>query len=122
MMLDHYQQTKNLLVSYDINPLGFFCRTGPRDRSFPERSRRLVKRAAGLTAARLPPPRQEADYRAAGIAIACVHHVQHTTGKTGVDNNKIEVKTHVPRTNRPCARNFRGRLRKRRRHYFNTVN
>ncbi|AXT04344.1 hypothetical protein ACM760_21135, partial [Pseudomonas aeruginosa] len=21
---DHYQQTKNLLVSYDINPLGFF--------------------------------------------------------------------------------------------------
>ena len=22
MMLDHYQQTKNLLVSYDINPLG----------------------------------------------------------------------------------------------------
>ncbi|WP_248284624.1 hypothetical protein, partial [Pseudomonas faucium] len=24
-MLDHYyQQTKNLLVSYDINPLGFF--------------------------------------------------------------------------------------------------
>ncbi|WP_275547881.1 aldehyde dehydrogenase family protein [Pseudomonas sp. Marseille-Q0931] len=24
MMLDHYQQTKNLLVSYDINPLGFF--------------------------------------------------------------------------------------------------
>ncbi|WP_259651521.1 aldehyde dehydrogenase family protein, partial [Pseudomonas sp. NCCP-436] len=23
MMLDHYQQTKNLLVSYDINPLGF---------------------------------------------------------------------------------------------------
>ena len=22
--LDHYQQTKNLLVSYDINPLGFF--------------------------------------------------------------------------------------------------
>ncbi|EPN6524656.1 MULTISPECIES: hypothetical protein, partial [Pseudomonadaceae] len=20
----HYQQTKNLLVSYDINPLGFF--------------------------------------------------------------------------------------------------
>jgi aldehyde dehydrogenase len=24
MMLDHYQQTKNLLVSYSINPLGFF--------------------------------------------------------------------------------------------------
>jgi len=24
MMLDHYQQTTNLLVSYDINPLGFF--------------------------------------------------------------------------------------------------
>ncbi|ERI50934.1 aldehyde dehydrogenase [Pseudomonas sp. EGD-AK9] len=24
MMLDHYQQTKNLLVSYDINSLGFF--------------------------------------------------------------------------------------------------
>jgi aldehyde dehydrogenase len=24
MMLDHYQQTKNLLVSYDTNPLGFF--------------------------------------------------------------------------------------------------
>jgi hypothetical protein len=24
MMLDHYQQTKNLLVSYDINKLGFF--------------------------------------------------------------------------------------------------
>ncbi len=24
MMLDHYQQTKNVLVSYDINPLGFF--------------------------------------------------------------------------------------------------
>jgi aldehyde dehydrogenase len=24
MMLDDYQQTKNLLVSYDINPLGFF--------------------------------------------------------------------------------------------------
>jgi aldehyde dehydrogenase len=24
MMLDHYQQTKNLLVSYDPNPLGFF--------------------------------------------------------------------------------------------------
>ncbi|WP_416468005.1 aldehyde dehydrogenase family protein [Pseudomonas sp. LFS044] len=24
MMLDHYQQTKNLLVSYDISPLGFF--------------------------------------------------------------------------------------------------
>jgi aldehyde dehydrogenase len=24
MMLDHYQQTKNLLVSYDINPQGFF--------------------------------------------------------------------------------------------------
>ncbi|MFP8931574.1 aldehyde dehydrogenase family protein, partial [Pseudomonas aeruginosa] len=24
MMLDHYQQTKNLRVSYDINPLGFF--------------------------------------------------------------------------------------------------
>ncbi|MCO2326274.1 aldehyde dehydrogenase, partial [Pseudomonas aeruginosa] len=23
-MRDHYQQTKNLLVSYDINPLGFF--------------------------------------------------------------------------------------------------
>ncbi|EOS8794013.1 aldehyde dehydrogenase family protein, partial [Pseudomonas aeruginosa] len=23
MMLDHYQQTKNLLISYDINPLGF---------------------------------------------------------------------------------------------------
>ncbi|MFO6980316.1 aldehyde dehydrogenase, partial [Pseudomonas aeruginosa] len=23
-MLDHYQQTKNLLVSYDIDPLGFF--------------------------------------------------------------------------------------------------
>ena len=24
MALDHYQQTKNMLVSYDINPLGFF--------------------------------------------------------------------------------------------------
>jgi aldehyde dehydrogenase len=24
MMLDHYQQTKNMLVSYDIKPLGFF--------------------------------------------------------------------------------------------------
>lgn len=24
MMMEHYQQTKNLLVSYDINPLGFF--------------------------------------------------------------------------------------------------
>ena len=24
MILDHYQQTKNLLVSYDFNPLGFF--------------------------------------------------------------------------------------------------
>jgi aldehyde dehydrogenase len=24
MMLGHYQQTKNLLVSYDVNPLGFF--------------------------------------------------------------------------------------------------
>jgi aldehyde dehydrogenase len=24
LALDHYQQTKNLLVSYDINPLGFF--------------------------------------------------------------------------------------------------
>ncbi|UQY34536.1 aldehyde dehydrogenase [Pseudomonas fulva] len=24
MMLDHYQQTKNLLISYDIHPLGFF--------------------------------------------------------------------------------------------------
>ncbi|NRA20398.1 MAG: aldehyde dehydrogenase [Oceanospirillaceae bacterium] len=24
MMLNHYQQTKNLLVSYDINPMGFF--------------------------------------------------------------------------------------------------
>ena len=24
MMLSHYQQTKNLLISYDINPLGFF--------------------------------------------------------------------------------------------------
>lgn len=24
MMLDHYQQTKNLLVSYDANPMGFF--------------------------------------------------------------------------------------------------
>ncbi len=24
MMLDHYQQTKNMLVSYNINPLGFF--------------------------------------------------------------------------------------------------
>ena len=24
MILDHYQQTKNLLVSYDINPMGFF--------------------------------------------------------------------------------------------------
>jgi aldehyde dehydrogenase len=24
MMLDHYQQTKNILTSYDINPLGFF--------------------------------------------------------------------------------------------------
>ncbi len=24
MVLEHYQQTKNLLVSYDINPLGFF--------------------------------------------------------------------------------------------------
>ncbi len=24
MMLDHYQNTKNLLISYDINPLGFF--------------------------------------------------------------------------------------------------
>ncbi len=24
MMLNHYQQTKNMLISYDINPLGFF--------------------------------------------------------------------------------------------------
>lgn len=24
MMLDHYQQTKNLLVSYDVHPMGFF--------------------------------------------------------------------------------------------------
>lgn len=24
MILDHYQQTKNLLISYDINPMGFF--------------------------------------------------------------------------------------------------
>ncbi len=24
MMLEHYSQTKNLLVSYDENPLGFF--------------------------------------------------------------------------------------------------
>lgn len=24
MMLDHYQQVKNMLVSYDVNPLGFF--------------------------------------------------------------------------------------------------
>jgi hypothetical protein len=24
MMLGHYQQTKNVLVSYDINPPGFF--------------------------------------------------------------------------------------------------
>lgn len=24
MMLNHYQQTKNLLISYDVNPLGFF--------------------------------------------------------------------------------------------------
>ena len=24
MMLNHYQNTKNLLVSYDVNPLGFF--------------------------------------------------------------------------------------------------
>ena len=24
MMLDHYQNTKNLLISYDTNPLGFF--------------------------------------------------------------------------------------------------
>jgi aldehyde dehydrogenase len=24
MMLEHYQQTKNILVSYDPNPLGFF--------------------------------------------------------------------------------------------------
>lgn len=24
MMLEHYQQTKNLLVSYDPNPMGFF--------------------------------------------------------------------------------------------------
>ena len=24
MMLDHYQQTKNMLVSYDVNPMGFF--------------------------------------------------------------------------------------------------
>jgi len=24
MALGHYQQTKSLLVSYDINPLGFF--------------------------------------------------------------------------------------------------
>jgi len=24
MVLDHYQQTKNILISYDINPLGFF--------------------------------------------------------------------------------------------------
>jgi aldehyde dehydrogenase len=24
MMLDHYSQTKNMLVSYDENPLGFF--------------------------------------------------------------------------------------------------
>jgi len=26
MMLDHYQQTKNILVSYDVNPLGFFLK------------------------------------------------------------------------------------------------
>jgi hypothetical protein len=25
MMLDHYQQTKNLLVSYSPKALGFFC-------------------------------------------------------------------------------------------------
>lgn len=24
MMLDHYRQTKNLLISYDKNPMGFF--------------------------------------------------------------------------------------------------
>ncbi|MCK5925821.1 MAG: aldehyde dehydrogenase family protein, partial [Methylococcales bacterium] len=24
MMLDHYQQIKNIITSYDINPLGFF--------------------------------------------------------------------------------------------------
>ncbi|WP_159203056.1 aldehyde dehydrogenase family protein, partial [Klebsiella pneumoniae] len=24
MMLNHYQNTKNLLISYDVNPLGFF--------------------------------------------------------------------------------------------------
>jgi aldehyde dehydrogenase len=24
MALEHYQQTKNLLVSYDTSPLGFF--------------------------------------------------------------------------------------------------
>ncbi len=24
MMLDHYQQTKNMLVSYDPKPMGFF--------------------------------------------------------------------------------------------------
>ncbi|WP_435370131.1 hypothetical protein, partial [Acinetobacter baumannii] len=24
MMLDHYQQTKNLLVSYSTKPMGFF--------------------------------------------------------------------------------------------------
>jgi aldehyde dehydrogenase len=24
MMLDHYQQTKNLLVSYSVNKLGFY--------------------------------------------------------------------------------------------------
>jgi aldehyde dehydrogenase len=24
MVLEHYQQTKNLLISYDINPMGFF--------------------------------------------------------------------------------------------------
>ena len=27
--LEHYQQTKNLLVSYDVNPLGFFLALGP---------------------------------------------------------------------------------------------
>ncbi len=30
MMLSHYQNVKNLLVSYDPKPMGFFCWTGRR--------------------------------------------------------------------------------------------
>jgi len=30
MMLEHYSQTKCLLVSYDQNPMGFFYRWGLR--------------------------------------------------------------------------------------------